>query len=265
MVIGWLVRRREHYKDQGRPTNHDGPGFRVGPENHPRCCLMVIAHAVQVEAPSGKGSEKSRVLRLRMTSTAWVLASSPTSGYSRPDSKASHRPSRPDRWVDGSSTRKERPTHSHKEHGLAYARVAESRIRLKCRSPYGGECTNASCCLSGTGAFPRRRGDDTRTYWLPPVPGKGMSGQPEVYRPLAGGKIVCTSPSPVSTVRAGGKVNERKNRAGSCLHQTTVHLVRSGTCHRSMAQVRVLARCFALRGFLLAAGGCGAAPGERIR
>jgi hypothetical protein len=61
----------------------------------------------------------------------------------------------------------------------------------------------------------------TRERWLPPVPGKGMSGQPEVYRPLAGGKIACTSPSPASTVRAGGRVNERQNRAGSRPHQTT--------------------------------------------
>src|SRR5438105_15920496 len=68
-----------------------------------------------------------------------------------------------------------------------------------------------------------------------------MSGQPEVYRPLAGGKIVCTSPSAVSTVRAGGSVNDRKNRARSCLHQTTVHLVRPGIRHRSMAQVQILA------------------------
>src|SRR5947207_3428830 len=81
----------------------------------------------------------------------------------------------------------------------------------------------------------------TRYCWLPLVPGKGMSGQPEVYRPLAGGKIACTSPSAASTVRAGGRVNERKNRAGSCLHQTTVHLVRPGIRHRSMAQVQILA------------------------
>jgi hypothetical protein len=33
--------------------------------------------------------------------------------------------------------------------------------------------------------------------------------------------MACTSPGPASTVRAGGKVNERRNRAGSCLRQTT--------------------------------------------
>src|SRR5947199_2560101 len=73
----------------------------------------------------------------------------------------------------------------------------------------------------GVRCFPGRRGNDTLTYWLPPVPGKGMSGQPEVYRPLAGGKIVCTSPSAASTVRAGGSVNDTQNTAGSCPHQTT--------------------------------------------
>ena len=71
------------------------------------------------------------------------------------------------------------------------------------------------------GCLPRRRGSDTLPYWLPQVPAKGMVGHQTVYRPLAGGKIVCTSPSPASTVRAGGRVNERQNRAGSCPHQTT--------------------------------------------
>ena len=73
----------------------------------------------------------------------------------------------------------------------------------------------------GARCFPRRRGSDTLTYWLPPVPAKGMAGHQIVYRPLAGGKIACTSPSPASTVRAGGRVNERQNRARSCPHQTT--------------------------------------------
>ena len=58
---------------------------------------------------------------------------------------------------------------------------------------------------------PGRRGEDTRTC-LPRVPGKGMSGQAEVYRPLADGEIVCTSPSPGSTAGAGGSVNARSNR-----------------------------------------------------
>ena len=39
-----------------------------------------------------------------------------------------------------------------------------------------------------------------------------MSGQAEVYRPLADGKIVCTSPSLGSTAGAGGIVNARSNR-----------------------------------------------------
>ena len=83
-----------------------------------------------------------------------------------------------------------------------------------------GNARAHSCCLAGPGASLVDVGV-TRKRWLPPVPGKGMSGQPEVYRPLAGGKIACTSPSAASTVRAGGRVNVRKNRAGSCLNQTT--------------------------------------------
>ena len=47
---------------------------------------------------------------------------------------------------------------------------------------------------------------------LPRVPGQGMSGRAEVYRPLADGEIVCTSPSLGSTVGAGGSVNVRSNR-----------------------------------------------------
>src|SRR4051794_4522070 len=104
---------------------------------------------------------------------------------------------------------------------------AEFSIRLKCRKPFGGECTSAACCLTGLGASLVGVGV-TRYRCLPPVPGKGMSGQPEVYRPLAGGKIVCTSPSPYRQCRLAVEVNERKNRAGSCLSQTTVHLVRFG-------------------------------------
>jgi hypothetical protein len=77
-----------------------------------------------------------------------------------------------------------------------------SRIRLRCRSPYGGERTYAACCLSGTGASSGRRGEDTRPYCLPPVPGPARPGQAEsAYRPLAGGKIACTSPRPASTGR----------------------------------------------------------------
>jgi hypothetical protein len=52
-------------------------------------------------------------------------------------------------------------------------------------------------------------GGRTRERCLPPDPGKGMSGQAQVYRPLAAGKIGCTSPSPVVRGRTGGKVNAR--------------------------------------------------------
>lgn len=100
-----------------------------------------------------------------------------------------------------------------------------------------------SCCLKGLGASLVDVGV-TRSRWLPLIPGTGMSEHPEVYRPLAGGEIVCSSPSAASTVRAGGRVNERKKTgAGSCLHQTTAHFVHPGIGRRRlMAQVRVLAK-----------------------
>jgi hypothetical protein len=39
-------------------------------------------------------------------------------------------------------------------------------------------------------------GGRTRERCLPRVPDKGMSGQAQVYRPLAGGNMACTSPRP---------------------------------------------------------------------
>jgi antitoxin MazE len=52
-------------------------------------------------------------------------------------------------------------------------------------------------------------GGRTREPCRSPDPDKGMSGPAQVYRPLAGGKIVCTSPRPAVRGRAGGKVNAR--------------------------------------------------------
>ncbi len=101
------------------------------------------------------------------------------------------------------------------------SRAAESRIRLQCRRPFGGECTSAFVLPHGVRCLPRRRGSDTLTYWLPLVPAKGMAGHQRVYRPLAGGKIACTSPSAASTVRGWRFKSMRgRNRAGSCLNQT---------------------------------------------
>jgi hypothetical protein len=67
------------------------------------------------------------------------------------------------------------------------SRSFQFRIRLRCRSPYGGEGTGASCCLSGQ-VLLLVDGRMTREGCLPPVPGKAMSGQAQVYRPLAGGR-----------------------------------------------------------------------------
>ena len=152
MVIGWLVRRRERCKDQGRPTNHDGGDSQMGPEP-PWCCLMVIAHAVKVEPPSGKGSEKSRVLLLRMTSTTWVLASSPPLRL-RSGQIPRRRTVPPDQIGEWMVRPRERSTRHNSHEGMGWRMPVSQqfRIRLKCRSPYGGECTNASCCLSGIGA-----------------------------------------------------------------------------------------------------------------
>src|SRR5262249_14174989 len=85
--------------------------------------------------------------------------------------------------------------------GVAYPRAErQPGIRLQRRSPYGEEGTGAPCCLSGTGASPGRRGEDTRrTPAARSGPGHARAGR--VYRPLAGGDMACTSPGPASTAR----------------------------------------------------------------
>ena len=93
-----------------------------------------------------------------------------------------------------------------KRHNLTKARAdatraAEFRIRLQCRKPFGGECTSAACCLTGLGAFPRRRGNDTLTYWSPLVPAKGMVGRPESLPTHYRGEDTLHVSQPVSTVR----------------------------------------------------------------
>ena len=124
---------------------------------------------------------------------------------------------------------------------MAYARVAEFRIRLRCRKPYGEECSHAAGCLSGLGAFPRRRGIDTLPYWLPLVPGKGMSGWPDSLPTPCRREDSLHVSQPVSTERTGGSSQCKAMQAMSCLLQTTFHLVLPGIRHRSMAQVRVVA------------------------
>src|SRR5262249_35931802 len=52
-------------------------------------------------------------------------------------------------------------------------------------------------------------GGRTREGCLPPVPGKGMSGQALVYRPLADGEVVCTSPRPALD-NAGWRYRQRQ-------------------------------------------------------
>lgn len=92
----------------------------------------------------------------------------------------------------------------------------------------------------GARCLPRRRGNDTLTL------SAASSGQGHV-RAARGLPTHCRwedslhVPSLVPRQHGTGVKSTRKNRAGSCLYQTTVHLVRSGTRHRSMAQVRFLA------------------------
>jgi hypothetical protein len=80
-------------------------------------------------------------------------------------------------------------------------RAAEPRIRLRRRSPDGGEGTNVSCCFSGTGAplvdvgVTRER--TGRRQFRP----RAWPGGQTVYRPIAEGEILRTSPSFASTVR----------------------------------------------------------------
>jgi hypothetical protein len=89
---------------------------------------------------------------------------------------------------------------------------SESSIRLQCRRPFGGECSHAAGCLTGPGAFPRRRGNDTRTHWLPLSSGQGhvraARGLPTPCRREDGLHVS----RPVSTVPAGGRVNAQEKQ-----------------------------------------------------
>jgi hypothetical protein len=154
----------------------------------------------------------------------------------------------------GAPVRKEdrQPADRPNERGPAYSRAsAADNLASGCNAgvPMSGKARALRAASRGQ-VLPLVDGGTTRERCLPPVPGKAMSGQAQVYRPLAGGNIVCTSPSPASTGRAGGIVNARSHRLRSCLTQTTVHLVRPGTCHPTMVQVRVLARCLLPCGLL---------------
>jgi hypothetical protein len=63
----------------------------------------------------------------------------------------------------GPLSRKERPAQIHPGMGWRMPVSQPFRIGLRCRNPYGEEYTNVSCCFSGIGVFPRRRGKDTLT------------------------------------------------------------------------------------------------------
>src|SRR5947209_3478462 len=64
-------------------------------------------------------------------------------------------------------------------HGLAYARATQNNSASGCNAgiPMATKAPGAGCCLSGMGASPGRRGEDTRAYGLLPDPGKAMSEQ----------------------------------------------------------------------------------------
>ncbi len=90
--------------------------------------------------------------------------------------------------------------------------LSEFSIRLRCRRPFGGECSHAAGCLTGPGAFPRRRGNDTL------ILSAASSGQGHVRAdgglptPCRWGDSLHVS-RPVSTVRAGG-FSEREETQG---------------------------------------------------
>ena len=80
--------------------------------------------------------------------------------------------------------------------GVAYPALSESRIRLQCRSPYGGECTGAPCCLSGTGASPGRRGEDARTPACREFRATACPGGQRSTDPLQTGRSSARLPAP---------------------------------------------------------------------
>jgi hypothetical protein len=124
-----------------------------------------------------------------------------------------------------------------KERGPANARVPNTdNLASGCNAgvPMSGNARDAACCLSGTGAFPRRRGKDTRRL------AAASSRQGHIWAarglptPCRRGHGLHVSQS--RRVRAGWRFRQRE--------VTFFRLVHSGTCHRSMAQVRALARWF---------------------
>jgi hypothetical protein len=133
-------------------------------------------------------------------------------------------------------------------HGLAYVHASGTEHPAETPEPlWRGMHARSVLPLWGR-CLPRRRGSNTRAV------SAASSGQGHV-RADGGLPTPCRREDslhvsqPVSTVRAGGSVNERKNRAGSCLPQTTVHLVRSGTRHRWMVQVQFLAGWLVVEAF----------------
>jgi hypothetical protein len=87
-----------------------------------------------------------------------------------------------------------------------------------------GKARDAPCCLSGMGALPGRRGEDTRA---------------ESTQPLAGGEIVCTSPSSAPRqCPLAVQVNDRSNRP--CGRRTTrPSTLFSWGIEHSLARVRL--------------------------
>jgi hypothetical protein len=93
------------------------------------------------------------------------------------------------------------------------SRAAELRIRLKCRRPFGGECTSAFVLPHGARCLPGRRGSDTRTEWPPLVPAKGMVGRPDsLPTPCRRGDSLHVSQRRID--RAGLAVKSTRGKSG---------------------------------------------------
>ena len=99
------------------------------------------------------------------------------------------------------SRRERSPRHKpERGHGLAYARtpLGQFRIRLRRRSPMVGNALAQVLPLGIGASLSRRRRTRDRTARCQ-FRARACPSRPRVYRPLADGNVVCTSPAPTST------------------------------------------------------------------
>jgi hypothetical protein len=107
-----------------------------------------------------------------------------------------------------------------------------------------GMHARAACCLSGMGAPPGRRGENTRRM-LAASSGQGHArASTGLPTPCRREHSLHVSQPRIDSARLAVSSTQGCYGLQSCPTQTTVHLVHPGIRRRSMVQVRVLARWF---------------------